>query len=173
MARKNNKENKNISIYESELYGDVEVKEEHRLLVVFQLVDEWYGVDIRGVREIIISPAIFHLPNVPDYIAGIFNFRGNIVSVTDLKKLFGLPEAESAGVRPRLVVIEHDRILTGILVDGFATVVEIPVSKIEGTVATLESEKGGLVDGQFEWDGRLIAFLNARKIIEKTRLSNN
>lgn len=118
-------------------------------------------------------PAVTPLPNLPDRILGIFNLRGNIVSVTDLRKVFGLASSEAGEVtsRSRVVVIESEGISTGLWADRAEETVEIPLSRIEPAVATLSGEMGEFIEGQVEWNGRLIAILNAKKVIEKTRLT--
>lgn len=158
-----------ISIYEDELYGDAEVKEATRQFVVFQLCDESYAVDIEHVREVVDRTVITHLPSVPEHIQGIFNLRGNIVSVTDLKKVFSITGDESSEQLQRIVVIENEDMSTGLLVEGSERVVEIPVSEIEQSVATLEEEHEALIVGQVEWEGSLIAILDAKRLLQRTK----
>lgn len=159
-----------LSLYEDELYGEQEAKEAMGQLVIFCLGDEWYAVDILYVSEVVPAPLLTLLPFVPDHILGIFNLRGTIVSVTDLKTILRLPTEESKE-KSRIVVIENRGIATGLLVDGSVKAEEIPLSKIEALVSTLDEEKKELIEGQVEWQGRLIAVLNAQKVLAKTKLS--
>ena len=61
-------------------------------LVCFNLADEEYGVDINFVQEVIRVQKITPVPQMPPSVLGVINIRGNIVTVFDLRKQFGLPE---------------------------------------------------------------------------------
>lgn len=169
-----------LLLYEDELYGEKEAREATRQFVAFTLGDEWYGVDVALVREVVALPPISFVPNVPDTIAGVFNLRGNIVSVTDLKKVFGLSQSTTGSERGaggegghshgRVVVIESAGVATGLMIDSSGEAMEIPLSKIQPLVMTLQDDKGELMEGQAEMNGRLIALLDAKKLIERTRL---
>ena len=93
-----------ITLSEDDLYEEVEVREAVRPLIVFRVSQEWYGVDIDKVREVVKFDQITRLPSAPPHIAGILNLRGSILSVTDLKKIFGFEDEETAS-KPRLVVV--------------------------------------------------------------------
>ena len=119
-----------IALYEEDLYEKEELKEETRQLVVFRLAQEWYGVEITKVKEVIKVEKITYLPSSPQYVAGIVNLRGNILSVTDLKRILGLPHEELTETT-RIVAIEPRIMETGLLVDEISEAIEVPVSKIE------------------------------------------
>lgn len=160
----------NLTLYEREFYGDTEEKEETRQMIIFKLGSEWYGIDIINVSEVVPLTTITPLPSVPNYIEGIFNLRGNIVSATDLKSFFGLTKS-SISENNRIIVITHKGISTGLLVDGSEQTIEVPLSKIEEPMVTLEDEKNSMIEAQAGIDGKLIAILSAPRIIEKTRLT--
>lgn len=161
-----------VNIYEDEIYGEKETPEPRRHFVTFSIGGEWYGVDIMDVAEVVPIGTITLLPNVPEHIAGIVNFRGNIVSITDLKKVFGLSKDEPQTTKDerRAVIIHSNGTSTGLLVDGSEESCEIPISKLEPPVSTLSKEKGDVIENQFSLNNRLVAVLNAQKVIEKTRL---
>ena len=159
-------ENK-ITLYEADIYEKVEPKEETRQFVIFRISSEWYGLEILKVRSITRIDKITYLPSVADYIAGIVNSRGNILSVTDLKKIFGLPD-EGLTNESRLVVIEQGNLETGLLVDEVASVLEVAVTRIDPALATLPSEKAGYIEGEFRIEERLVGILKVENIL-KTR----
>ena len=70
--------------------------------LTFHLADQEYGVDILSVREIRGWSGVTTLPNVPDYVRGVINLRGEVVPIIDLRARFGL---ESAEYGPATVVI--------------------------------------------------------------------
>jgi purine-binding chemotaxis protein CheW len=154
-----------IALYEEDLYGEEELKEETKQLVVFRLAQEWYGVEITKVKEVIKVERIPYLPSSPEYIAGIVNLRGNILSVTDLKRILGLPQ-EKLTEKTRIVAIESGILETGLLVNEVAESIEVPVSKIELTLSTIAPEVAGYIEGQCKVNDKLIALLNVEKILE-------
>lgn len=157
-----------IALYEEDLYEREGLKEETLQLVVFRLSEEWYGIEITKLREAMKIDKITYLPSSPRYIAGIVNLRGNILSVTDLKRIFGLPQQE-LNDKTRIVAIESGTLETGLLVDEVAEAIEVPISKIEPPLATLAPEVAEYIEGHCKVDEKLIALLNADKILERER----
>ena len=154
-----------IALYEEDLYEKEELKEETIQLVVFRLAREWYGIEITKVKEVIKVEKITYIPSSPEYIVGIINLRGNVLSVTDLKRIFALPHEELTE-KTRIVAIESGIVETGLLVDEVAEATEVPISKIEPTLSTIEPEMAEYIEGQCRVNGKLIALLNGVKILE-------
>ena len=94
-------------------------------IVGFRVGRETYGVPITSLHEIVRVPEITAVPDAPDYLEGVINLRGKIVSVVDLRKRFGQP---SAGLdrRSRILVVEHRGRLAGMIVDSASEVLKIP-----------------------------------------------
>lgn len=59
------------------------------LVIAFQVGDQRFAVEVKDIQEIVTLSQIVHVPCVPDFIAGITNVRGNIVTLLDLRRLFG------------------------------------------------------------------------------------
>ncbi|OGP64854.1 MAG: hypothetical protein A2170_09695 [Deltaproteobacteria bacterium RBG_13_53_10] len=150
----------------TDLYEREGPKEETLQLVVFRLAQEWYGVEITRVKEVIKAGKITYLPSSPEHIAGIVNLRGNILSVTDLKAFFHLPHEEPIE-RSRIIAIESGILQTGFLVDEVVESIEIPASKIEPPLLTLPVDGGEYLKGQCKIAGKLIAVINVERILEK------
>jgi purine-binding chemotaxis protein CheW len=75
-------------------------------IVGFQVGRETYGVPITSLHEIVRVPDITAVPDAPDYMEGVINLRGKIVSVIDLRKRFGEPKT-ALNRRNRILVVEH------------------------------------------------------------------
>jgi len=155
-----------IACHEKDLYEREELKEETRQIVVFRLSREWYGVEITKVKEVIKVGRITYLPSSPEYIVGIVNLRGKILSVTDLKTLLGLPHEEPTD-KTRIIAVESGMLETGFLVDEAIESIEVPVSKIEPALRTLPTEQADYIEGQCKAADRLIALVSVEKILEK------
>ncbi len=152
--------------YHEDLYEREELKEETLQLIVFRLSREWYGVEIARVKEVIKVGKITHLPSSPEYIAGIVNLRGNILSITDLKTIFGLPHEESTE-KARIIAVESGILETGLFVDEVTASIEVPVSKIEPSLLTLPAEGAKYIEGQCKVDNKLIALISVERILKK------
>src|SRR4029077_4682286 len=86
-------------------------------IVGFQVGRETYGVPITALHEIVRVPEITAVPDAPDYMEGVINLRGKIVSVIDLRKRFGEKNVQSTR-RNRILVVEHNGRLSGLIVDS-------------------------------------------------------
>ncbi|NQT61037.1 MAG: chemotaxis protein CheW [Bacteroidetes bacterium] len=85
-------------------------------IVVFLLGDEYYAFELVHVREIFPFIEITPIPCTPPFILGIANIRGEIVSVTDLKLFFGLPENMTTNLS-RIIILKNKSFEIGILAD--------------------------------------------------------
>ena len=134
-------------------------------IVGFQVGRETYGVPITSLHEIVRVPEITAVPDAPQYMEGVINLRGKIVSVIDLRKRFG---EEKAGEhrRNRILVVEHNGRLAGLIVDSASEVLKIPSAEIEAPPAVLQ--EGGLscITGLGKYQGRLIMLLDMNKLLE-------
>jgi len=109
-------------------------------LVVFQLNQESYGVNVTQVQSIIPMQEIVTVPNAPIFIEGVVNLRGAIIPVIDLRSRFNLPqpapvEAENNDRKGKqkqvIVIIELDDLLVGLIVDKVTEVIRIDEENIE------------------------------------------
>lgn len=104
--------------------------------LTFELNGEKYGMGILQVQEIIALMDVTTVPQMPAFIRGIINLRGQIIPVIDLNVKFGAKE-RADGERPCIVVIQialHDKEITmGVLVDSVSDVTYIAAEQIEDT----------------------------------------
>src|SRR5438874_8714771 len=110
-------------------------------IVGFQVGRETYGVPITALHEIVRVPEITAVPDAPDYMEGVINLRGKIVSVIDLRKRLGEKKISSSR-RNRILVVEHKGRLAGLIVDAASEVLKIPASDVEPSPTALQ--EGGL-----------------------------
>jgi len=159
-------EEQKVTLYEEDLYADETPKEKTVQLIVFRLSNEWYGIDISNVREVIKLDTITYLPSAPENVAGIVNIRGGILSVTDLKKSFGMPQ-DKLTPQSRLVIIKSGTKETGLLVSEVSEVIDVPVSKIDPVLATIVQEKTEYLEGEYKIGDKLIGILKGKEVLEK------
>jgi len=141
-------------------------------IVGFKVGRETYGVPITSLHEIVRVPEITAVPDAPDFMEGVINLRGKIVSVLDLRKRLGEPEAVS-NRRNRILVVEHKGRLSGLIVDSASEVLKIPAADVEPSPT--ESLEGGLncVTGLGKYQGRLIVLLDMAKLLEFSQSGTN
>src|SRR5690554_3846421 len=96
--------------------------------VTFQLDEETYGINVMQVQEVLRHSEIAPVPGAPDYMLGIINLRGNVVTVIDTRTRFGLPSAEVSD-QTWVVIIEAEQQVIGILVDSVAEVVYLQIGR--------------------------------------------
>ena len=104
-------------------------------LVTFRLKDETYGINVMQVQEVLRVSEIAPVPGAPPFVLGIINLRGNVVTVVDTRTRFGLPTTERDDAS-RIVIIESEQQVVGILVDSVAEVVELRQSAIDAAPMT-------------------------------------
>ena len=138
-------------------------------IVGFQVGRETYGVPITSLHEIVRVPEITAVPDAPDYLEGVINLRGKIVSVMDLRKRFGEKQA-AVKKNNRILVVEHAGRLAGLIVDSASEVLKIPADAVEAPPAVFQ--EGGLncVTGLGKVSGRLIVLLDMSKLLAPASL---
>ncbi len=116
--------------------------------LIFLIDDLKLGVDADYVVEILTNQIITYLPMVPNYVCGIFNMRGQIIPVMDLRTRMGKPPLE--GDSP-LVVLSYENSQLGIFVDAVDQMIEIPTDVLHPVPAQkaqiLVSEMCTIPDG--------------------------
>lgn len=112
-------------------------RDENRLEVVeFLLAHERYALELDFIREIYPLKTFTPLPCTPDYVLGIINVRGQILSIIDLKRFFGLPQRGFTDL-DRILILHSDAKEFGILADEIIGVRSIPISDIQTSLPTL------------------------------------
>ena len=104
-------------------------------VVGFRIGSETFGVLIASVREIVRVPEITAVPSAPETVEGVINLRGKIIPVMDLRKRFGHVDIQP-DKKNRILVVELENKLVGLIVNAASEVLKIPPSDIEapGTV---------------------------------------
>lgn len=107
-------------------FFDTSVQEQtsdSRKHLIFLIDDLKLGVDAEYVVEILNTHSITYLPMMPDYIRGIFNMRGQIIPIMDVRMRLGKPVPEGDSL---LIVLDYNGTQLGILVDAVDQIIDIP-----------------------------------------------
>ena len=133
-------------------------------IVGFKVGRETYGVPITSLHEIVRVPEITAVPDAPDYLEGVINLRGKIVSVMDLRKRFGDQQA-TLRKQNRILVVEHAGRLAGLIVDSASEVLKIPAEAVELPPAAFQDGGLNCVTGLAKVAGRLVVLLDMSKLL--------
>lgn len=139
--------------------------------VTFRLDNETYGINVMQVQEVLRVTEIAPVPGAPDYVLGIINLRGNVVTVIDTRKRFGLLPKEPDD-STRIVIIEADRQVVGILVDAVAEVVDLRASEMESAPHVGNDESSKYIQGVASRGGELLILVDLNKLLSDDEWSD-
>ena len=132
--------------------------------VTFKLQEETYGINVMQVQEVLRYTDIAPVPGAPEYVLGIINLRGNVVTVIDTRARFGLPPSEVTE-NSRIVIIESERQVIGIMVDSVAEVVYLKQSEIDTAPNVGTDESAKFIQGVSNRDGELLILVDLNKLL--------
>jgi len=132
--------------------------------VTFRLANETYGINVMEVQEVLRFSDIAPVPGAPTYVLGIINLRGNVVTVIDTCQRFGLPPIEITE-NTRVVIIETDHQVIGILVDAVAEVVYLKRSDIDSTPNVGNDDSAKFIQGVTHREGQLLILVDLNKLL--------
>ncbi len=136
-------------------------------IVGFRIGNETYGVRIGAVREIVRVPEITNVPSAPALVEGVINLRGKIVPVVDLRKRFGQTEIQP-DKKNRVLVVEFENKLVGLIVSAASEVLKIAPSEIESPGTLFAEGESGYVTGVGKLKGRLVILLDISKLLQRS-----
>jgi purine-binding chemotaxis protein CheW len=140
--------------------------QESLAIVEFLLASEKYGVAAAYVREIHPLRDYTPLPCTPQFVLGIMNVRGQLLSVLDLKKFFDLPHRGVTALN-KVIIVHNDQMEFGILTDATLGVRTIPLQDIQPALPTLTGVRAEYVQGITE---EPVAILDAQKLLSDKKL---
>jgi purine-binding chemotaxis protein CheW len=135
-------------------------------VVGFRIGSETFGVLIASVREIVRVPEITAVPSAPETVEGVINLRGKIIPVMDLRKRFGHFDVQP-DKKNRILVVELDNKLVGLIVNAASEVLKIPPSDIEAPSSVFAEGESNYVTGVGKLKGRLIILLDVSKLLQR------
>ncbi|NOX18822.1 MAG: purine-binding chemotaxis protein CheW [Chlorobi bacterium] len=141
-----------------------ELENEILQLVSFKLGKEEFGVDILKVQEINRMLEITEMPNAPEFVEGIVNLRGRIITVVDLKKRLRLPIKPHDNTT-RIIVVELHGKTVGFIVDEVSEVLRIESSITEPPPEMVAGIDADYITSVAKLENRLLILLDLNKIL--------
>lgn len=139
--------------------------------VLFELGETCYAIPLDNVLELQRLPRLTPLPNVPDWLRGVMNLRGDILSVVDLRSLLGLPAFDQPQSQ-RLVVVRstQEEIATGWVVDRVVGVRRLAIEEAQATVPTTNGIAVRFVRGLMSHEGKMVALLDVNRVLSSPEM---
>lgn len=152
---------------QEEFYEEKTVEEAKQSFLNFFLNEEWYGIELQELKEILPVPKITRLPGSPSHVIGLANYRGSVLPVVDLKRVFGLNAGSPNPARRRLLVTEQAEKIIGLLVDAVGGVVDCPKTKIDPPLSTLSGPAAGFIKGEAHLDEKILGIIETSRLFNK------
>ena len=132
-------------------------------LVGFIIGDEEYAVPILSIQEIIKPFSWTRVPQVPAYVKGVFNMRGAVIPLIDLRLKFGLTE-QKHNDETRFIVMKHGDEVAGFVIDRLTMALRIKKENIGPAPDTINGDDS-LIDGVGKEKDRIITILKPDKLL--------
>jgi purine-binding chemotaxis protein CheW len=136
-------------------------------LASFYVGNALCGMDILNVQEINKNIEMTKVPQAPEYVLGVLNLRGRIVTVIDLGRKVGLSSTKLSRESRNIVVDSKDEYI-GLLVDRIADVELAEWDKVEPAPANIGGVQGRFFEGVFKTSHSLIGILNVEEVLKNT-----
>jgi purine-binding chemotaxis protein CheW len=134
-------------------------------LVGFIVGDEEYSVPILTIQEIIKPIEWTRVPQTPAYVLGVFNLRGSVIPLIDLRLKFGLRSINHTD-DTRFIVIRHEDEVAGFVIDRLTEAIRLNKSAI-GPAPETALEGESMIDGVGKQKDRILTILKVNKLLER------
>jgi purine-binding chemotaxis protein CheW len=134
-------------------------------LVGFMVGDEEFAVPILGIQEIIKPIEYTRVPKTPPYVLGVFNLRGSVLPLIDLRMKFGLSRSRE-NEDTRYMVIRHNDEIAGFVIDRLTKAMRIPESAIDPAPETIHDEQN-LIYGVGKQEEKLVSILIVETLLKR------
>ncbi|MFN8674685.1 MAG: chemotaxis protein CheW [Candidatus Sericytochromatia bacterium] len=134
-------------------------------VVVFKLGTDEYCVPVTQAKEIQIYQNPTRIPNTPHFVEGVINLRGQIIPILDLKKRFNSGETVITAAT-KIIIIEMNKEMLGIIVDSVSEVLKTPQNKFEPPPQAVKTSiNSNYISGIGKIDNRLLILIDLEKVL--------
>lgn len=129
----------------------------------FKIGNGLYAISVLDVQEVIKPQLVTPVPLAPNYINGLINLRGQIVTSISLRTLFGLPESHREEFMN--IIVRSGESLYALVVDEILDVIDVEEKSFEKTPDTLDEKIKNFINGVYKLDSNLLILLDLQKIL--------
>ncbi|WP_037940476.1 chemotaxis protein CheW [Sulfurospirillum arcachonense] len=134
-------------------------------LVGFVVGEEEYAIPILNIVEIIKPIEFTRVPSVPEYVLGVFNIRGSVIPLIDLRRRFNLPPVNNTG-DTRYIVMKGEGNTAGFVIDRLTEAIRIKRNRIDPAPETVSSEKG-MIYGIGKREDSMLTILKVEALLKR------
>jgi len=128
---------------------------------VFNIGEEEFGIDVRRIVEIINPQRIYKIPELPDFVSGVIDVRGEIIPIIDLRQRFGIQPSQEG----RIIVVLYDNNKIGLHVDEIKGIVTLSHAQIVSPPIIFKGLKRRYFSGLGKKDEGIIILLNIDEVL--------
>ncbi|MBN1573575.1 MAG: chemotaxis protein CheW [Deltaproteobacteria bacterium] len=132
-----------------------------RQIIAFKLGGEIFGIDISNIERIAQFQPVTLVPRAPDFISGIMNLGGSIITLVNLSKILNIPEEEDV---EQIIILENETMNIGILAGLVTDVITVDEDSPDEGLIRIESKESSFVSGVFKATDKIVNVLNIKKI---------
>ena len=149
----------------SSMGNEEKIDEDIMQLVGFVVGEEEYAIPILSIQEIIKPIEYTRVPTTPEFVLGVFNLRGNVIPLIDLRKKFSL-RSKLEDHDTRYIVLKDGDNIAGFVIDKLTEAIRIKKSQIEETPETM-SKQDGFIYGIGKTDKGILTILNVEALLKR------
>ncbi|MDR1970539.1 MAG: chemotaxis protein CheW [Treponema sp.] len=138
-------------------------------MITFSLGGKDYGVDIMNVKEIAKADKFTYVPNAASFVKGVYNLRGDIIPIIDLRSFFHLPLDRKADGQENMLILRIDDRVYGTIVDKIDKVVGINSETIQPPHPIFGDINIKFISGVVEKQGDLYIILDVVRIFSQSK----
>jgi purine-binding chemotaxis protein CheW len=134
--------------------------------ILFTLAGSRYAVSVPHVLEISKVPPVTPVPNVPTWVRGIVNVRGEILSVIDVRTFLGCEEALQ-GEENRMLVVKTrgDEIMTSLVVDQVMGIVPLSTTHRDASTVSMSGNAAPYLNGVYDHENHVVAVFDLERFL--------
>jgi purine-binding chemotaxis protein CheW len=132
----------------------------------FRIGKDYYAIPVLEVQEVVKPQVKTSVPLAPDYIDGLINLRGQVVTAINMRKLLKIEQDEQDAEDYMNIIVKNPDGLYSLVVDEVLDVMEVDMEKFSETPPTLDESIKNFIHGVFKLSDRLLILLNLSKVFE-------
>lgn len=135
--------------------------------VTMLIGDQWFGIPVLGVQEVLGTQRIARVPLAPPEVAGNLNLRGRIATAIDIRTRLGMPSRAEGGSEMS-VVVEHRGELYSLMIDMVGEVLKLSAADFERNPPTIKPSLRDVSKGIYRLADKLLVVLDVERVLEKS-----
>lgn len=138
---------------------------EQRLYCTFYVGNQFYGIPVEDVQEVMLNQPLTGVPLAPNAVAGLMNLRGQIVTTVDVRRVMKVG-SQLVEHEPMNVVVRHEGAEVSLLVDNIGDVLDVAGTILDRPPETLQGASREFLSGIYALDNCLLLVLDVHRMLE-------